>query len=166
MDVTFHVGGETFTAHRCVLAARSPVFMAELFGPWIENAAATGTCVRIDDMEPTVFRALLHFIYTDTLPELKEGDDGGDKVAVAQGLLGAADRYGVERLKLICEDILCVHVDTRTAVTMLELADKHGCHRLMEACIKVLNDMLAKRQLQRVGRVVGGGGWLRGPTSN
>ncbi|OAY76824.1 BTB/POZ and MATH domain-containing protein 2 [Ananas comosus] len=31
-DVTFEVGGETFAAHRCVLAARSPVFRAELFG--------------------------------------------------------------------------------------------------------------------------------------
>jgi speckle-type POZ protein len=47
VDVTFHVGagGETFTAHRCVLAARSPVFMAQLFGPWKENAG-TCTCVR------------------------------------------------------------------------------------------------------------------------
>uniref|UniRef100_A0A453GHI3 BTB domain-containing protein n=1 Tax=Aegilops tauschii subsp. strangulata TaxID=200361 RepID=A0A453GHI3_AEGTS len=31
-DVTFEVGGETFAAHRCVLAARSEVFMAQLFG--------------------------------------------------------------------------------------------------------------------------------------
>jgi hypothetical protein len=89
------------------------------------------------------------------LPEMKEeGDDGGDKVAVAQGLLVAADRYGVERLKLICEDILCIHVEALTAVTMLELGDKYGCHRLMGACIKVLRDMLAKMRLQQVGRVV------------
>ncbi|GJN09609.1 hypothetical protein PR202_ga27630 [Eleusine coracana subsp. coracana] len=32
-DVTFSVGGETFTAHRAVLALLSPVFTAEHFGP-------------------------------------------------------------------------------------------------------------------------------------
>ncbi|KAL6641115.1 hypothetical protein ACP70R_019296 [Stipagrostis hirtigluma subsp. patula] len=31
-DVVFEVGGETFAAHRCVLAACSPVFKAELLG--------------------------------------------------------------------------------------------------------------------------------------
>ncbi|KAJ4818290.1 BTB/POZ/MATH-domain protein [Rhynchospora pubera] len=32
-DVSFNVSGVTFDAHRCVLAARSPVFMAQFFGP-------------------------------------------------------------------------------------------------------------------------------------
>jgi speckle-type POZ protein len=36
-------------------------------------------------MEPRVFRALLHFIYTDALPEVSEKD----KVRMAQGLLVA-----------------------------------------------------------------------------
>lgn len=50
-DVTFEVAGEMFAAHRCVLAARSPVFMAELFGPMREKAMSY---VRVDDMEPDV----------------------------------------------------------------------------------------------------------------
>ena len=32
-DVAFRVSGEMFAAHRCVLAARSAVFKAELYGP-------------------------------------------------------------------------------------------------------------------------------------
>ncbi|KAJ1693289.1 hypothetical protein LUZ63_009987 [Rhynchospora breviuscula] len=32
-DITFEVEGQTFRAHKCVLAASSPVFRAELFGP-------------------------------------------------------------------------------------------------------------------------------------
>jgi speckle-type POZ protein len=32
-DVTFNVRGETFAAHRIILAMRSPVFKAELYGP-------------------------------------------------------------------------------------------------------------------------------------
>ncbi|KAB8112806.1 hypothetical protein EE612_051541, partial [Oryza sativa] len=50
-------------AHRCVLAARSPVFRAELFGPMKESAATA--VITVDDMEAEVFRALLAFIYTD-----------------------------------------------------------------------------------------------------
>jgi speckle-type POZ protein len=39
-DVTFEVVCETFAAQRCVLAARSAVFMAELFGPMKEGTTA------------------------------------------------------------------------------------------------------------------------------
>nr|CAB3480613.1 unnamed protein product [Digitaria exilis] len=64
-DVVFEVGCETFKAHRCVLAARSPVFSAELFGQ-MQESDATGV-VNIGDMEAHVFKALLFFIYTDSL---------------------------------------------------------------------------------------------------
>ncbi|CAD6259526.1 unnamed protein product [Miscanthus lutarioriparius] len=69
-DVTFVVGGRSFPAHRCVLAARSAVFRAELFGPMKEKAA---TRVKVDNMEPSIFEAQLCFVYTDTLPD---GDGG------------------------------------------------------------------------------------------
>ncbi|KAF8685248.1 hypothetical protein HU200_044069 [Digitaria exilis] len=39
-DVTFEVASETFAAHRAVLAARSPVFMAELFGCPLKERAS------------------------------------------------------------------------------------------------------------------------------
>ncbi|XP_039778524.1 BTB/POZ and MATH domain-containing protein 1-like [Panicum virgatum] len=145
-DATFQVGGEVFAAHRCVLAARSGVFMAELFGPGKGTSAAAAAPVRIDGVEPRVFRALLHFIYTDSLPEVEVGEGGGDddEVAMARGLLAAADRFGVESLKLICGDVLCNSIDARTAVDLLELADNHGCPSLKAACVKVIKDLLAK----------------------
>ncbi|EAZ19145.1 hypothetical protein OsJ_34680 [Oryza sativa Japonica Group] len=130
-DITVQVGDETFAAHRCVLAARSPVFTAELFGPMGQNNKET---IHVHDMEPRVFEAMLHFIYNDSLP--KEDDD--EVVAMAQHLLVAADRYGVERLKLICEDTLCSHVDASTAGTTLALAEQHHCEGLKEACFKVV----------------------------
>ncbi|KAI5004539.1 hypothetical protein ZWY2020_031782 [Hordeum vulgare] len=51
-DVVFEVGGETVSAHRCVLAARSPVFAAELRGPMKEGDVAAGGVVRIQDLLP------------------------------------------------------------------------------------------------------------------
>ena len=86
-------------------------------------------------MEPEVFDALLTFIYTDTLPEMKEGEE----CAMAQHLLVAADRYNLERLKLICEDKLCKYIDTGSAATILALAEKHNYHGLKDACFAFLS---------------------------
>uniref|UniRef100_A0A0E0MHC1 BTB domain-containing protein n=1 Tax=Oryza punctata TaxID=4537 RepID=A0A0E0MHC1_ORYPU len=132
-DVTLQVGDEAFPAHRCVLAARSPVFMAELFGPMSQNNKET---IHVHDIEPRVFDAMLHFIYNDSLPKV----DDDEVVAMAQHLLVAADRYGLERLKLISEDTLCSHVDASTAVTALTLAEQHHCEGLKEACFKFMAD--------------------------
>jgi speckle-type POZ protein len=65
-DVTFIVGGQAFPAHKTVLAMRSPVFKDELYGTTTEKD--TNLIIAIDDMQPVVFEALLHFIYTDSLP--------------------------------------------------------------------------------------------------
>jgi speckle-type POZ protein len=89
-DVTFSVCGHLFSAHRCVLAARSPVFKAELFSPMKEKAAQ---CIIIDDMEPRIFEALLHFVYTDSM--IHDNDNKKGKTTTYQHLLVAADRYGV-----------------------------------------------------------------------
>uniref|UniRef100_A0A453RLV7 BTB domain-containing protein n=1 Tax=Aegilops tauschii subsp. strangulata TaxID=200361 RepID=A0A453RLV7_AEGTS len=67
-DVSFVVDGETFPAHRAVLAARSPVFKAELFGSMAES---TMSRVTLEDIDLATFKVFLRFIYTDALP----GDD-------------------------------------------------------------------------------------------
>ncbi|CAN6290294.1 unnamed protein product [Urochloa humidicola] len=130
-DVVFEVGGEAFAAHRCVLAARSPVISADLLGA---AAAAGDGAVRVDGVEPRAFGALLRYAYTDALPEMdKEEED-----AVLRNLLVAADRYGLQRLKLICENKLCRLVSVGAVEITLALAEKHKCDRLKEACLQFL----------------------------
>ncbi|PUZ39012.1 hypothetical protein GQ55_9G245200 [Panicum hallii var. hallii] len=119
-DVVFDVGGQTFAAHRCVLAARSPVFSAELFGTMKESN--TAGVIHVDDMEPQVFKALLYFVYTDSLPKTKNAEDEDEdedeeEDVVSQHLLVAADRYNLERLKLA----------------------QHHCEGLKKACFHFLN---------------------------
>lgn len=142
-DVAFEVGGETFKAHRCVLAARSPVFSAELLGQMKEGgaAAAGGGVVRIDDMEARAFKALLSFVYTDSLslPEMSKEEEEG---AMFQHLLVAADRYDLERLKLMCEQKLCSCIEASTLATILALAEQHRCHGLKKACFSFLSSPL------------------------
>ncbi|XP_044359433.1 BTB/POZ and MATH domain-containing protein 2-like [Triticum aestivum] len=133
-DVTFEVGGETISAHRRVLAARSRVFKAELFGP-MKEGTSTASAIHIDDMEPRVFRAMLAFIYCDSEPEM-EKEDGED--AICQLLLVAADRYDLQRLKLICEAKICGFIGVNTTTTILELAENHHCDGLRKACYNFL----------------------------
>ncbi|CAL5039871.1 unnamed protein product [Urochloa decumbens] len=145
-DITLVVSGESFTAHKAILASRSPVFMAEFFGHMKEKCSPR---VEIKDMEVAVFRAMLHFIYTDSAPELDLPEDG---TAIAQHLLVAADRYGIDRLKLICEDKLYDGISVDTAATTLALAEQHGCSHLeliiliieavMVSCPSAMNDLL------------------------
>jgi speckle-type POZ protein len=86
-------------------------------------------------MQPAVFKALLHFIYTDSLPSMEDLDDDENEEMVKH-LLVAADRYAIERLKLICEGILCKSLEVQSVATMLALADQHQCSRLKDACVE------------------------------
>ena len=59
-DVNFEVNGEIFTAHKLVLAARSPVFRAQLFGPMKDHNTH---CIKIEDVEAPVFKVhYIHFV--------------------------------------------------------------------------------------------------------
>ena len=55
-DVSFEVDGEVFAAHKLVLAACSPVFRAQLFGPLKDKNTES---IKVEDMEAPVFKVLL-----------------------------------------------------------------------------------------------------------
>ncbi|RCV39111.1 hypothetical protein SETIT_8G197400v2 [Setaria italica] len=134
VDVKLKVRDKQFLAHKNVLAARSSVFMAELFGPLKEGEADS---VEIHGMEPVVFKAMLDFIYTDNVPKVRTGEE----IAMAQNLLVAADRYDLKRLKMICEHNLCSRITKKTAATTLVLAEQHGCNGLKKACFAFLSSL-------------------------
>ncbi|CAA7400014.1 unnamed protein product [Spirodela intermedia] len=135
-DVCFDVDGDIFYAHKLVLATRSPVFRAQLFGPMKDQN--TG-CIKVEDIEAPVFKALVHFIYWDSLPNMEELTGLSAKWAstmMAQHLLAAADRYALERLRLLCEAKLCEDVAINTVATTLALAEQHHCFQLKTVCLK------------------------------
>uniref|UniRef100_A0A0A9EWD1 BTB domain-containing protein n=1 Tax=Arundo donax TaxID=35708 RepID=A0A0A9EWD1_ARUDO len=135
-DVTFEVQGEAFAAHKIVLAMRSPVFKAKFYGSEREKS---GDCIAIEDMQPAVFRTLLHYIYTDSLPQGMNDDVGDDsKQEMIRHLLVAADQYGVNRLKLMCEDVLCRSLSVGSVATTLAFADEHDLCILKDTCIEFI----------------------------
>ncbi|XP_020178334.2 BTB/POZ and MATH domain-containing protein 1-like [Aegilops tauschii subsp. strangulata] len=106
--------------------------MAEL----LRSPAATR--IRVDGTDAGVFKALLHFIYTDALPE--EMAKRETLATMAKPLLVAADRYKLDRLKLICEEALCGHINIFSVGATLAFAEQHCCRVLKEACMHFLAD--------------------------
>ncbi|CAO2184332.1 unnamed protein product [Urochloa humidicola] len=133
-DVSFAVGGETFRVHRAVLAARSPVFKAQLFG---SMADANMDHITLHDIRPETFRIVLRFIYTDALPSDKDLGimSSSTAIDVFQELLAAADMYQLERMKLVCAQKLWECVSTENVAMMLGCAEMHSCPELKDGCL-------------------------------
>ncbi|OEL37213.1 BTB/POZ and MATH domain-containing protein 2 [Dichanthelium oligosanthes] len=130
-DVSFVVVGETIPAHRAVLAARSDVFKAELFG---SMADATSSSITLRDIEPATFKAMLGFMYTDELPEEDDGL-GNSTIEMTQHLLAAADRYALDRLKLIGARRIWGNLTVETFASTLVLAETYNCPELKSKCV-------------------------------
>ncbi|KAJ9543365.1 hypothetical protein OSB04_023072 [Centaurea solstitialis] len=164
MDVSFEVKGETFPAHKLVLAARSPVFRAQLFGPMKDQSSR---CIEVEDIEPPVFKAMLHFMYWDSLPDMEELTGLNTKWAstlMYQHLLAAADRYGCNcSVRLIFAKTLhkhrCNHIGVGRAAPLSRLKavclkfvalpenlravmQTDGFDYLRESCPHVLTELL------------------------
>uniref|UniRef100_A0ACD5ZVP0 Uncharacterized protein n=2 Tax=Avena sativa TaxID=4498 RepID=A0ACD5ZVP0_AVESA len=129
-DVSFIIDGEIFPAHRAVIAARSPVFRAELFGSMAE---ATMSSITLHDITPATFRVMLRFIYTDEFPREDELMDSS--IEMLQNLLAAADRYAIDKLKLMCAQKLWDNVTVDTVATILACAETYNCTKLKNECL-------------------------------
>ncbi|KAJ4783993.1 BTB/POZ and MATH domain-containing protein 2 [Rhynchospora pubera] len=140
-DVTFELEGEIISAHRLILACCSPVFRAELFGSMVETNCK---CIKIVDMKPLVFRGMLHYMYTDSLPDIEDlvsgvtSDMNVSSTILYQHLLVAADRYALEGLKALCEMRLRKTISVDTVVSFLALADQHNSIFLKEGCLEFI----------------------------
>ncbi|XP_044971814.1 BTB/POZ and MATH domain-containing protein 1-like [Hordeum vulgare subsp. vulgare] len=147
-DVTFVVEQAEIQAHRLILAMRSPVFAAELLG---EMREGTTRRVMVDDMSASTFRAMIRFIYTDELRikgktpatkkvvGCKEKRAAMRRLAMALDLLVAADRYDIEKLRLMCEKTLSESIDTTSVMpTLMAVHGRHTCRQLEASCIDYL----------------------------
>ncbi|KAK8733307.1 hypothetical protein OTU49_006572 [Cherax quadricarinatus] len=126
-DVTLSVSGREFQAHKAILAARSPVFAA-MFAHEMEERKHNR--VEIQDVDHEVLREMLRFIYTGKATNLEK---------MADDLLAAADKYALERLKVMCEEALCTNLSTENAADVLILADLHSADQLKAQAIEFIN---------------------------
>uniref|UniRef100_A0A6V7JA52 BTB domain-containing protein n=1 Tax=Bracon brevicornis TaxID=1563983 RepID=A0A6V7JA52_9HYME len=128
-DLTIIVGEEKISAHKAFLVARSPVFAAE-FSIKLQKSSRM-VILEIPDMEPKIIRAMLEFIYTDRVTDLGQ---------IASGLIVAAHKYDLKRLKIMCQESLYENLSTTTAAHTLVIADQYGSPALTQATINFIAD--------------------------
>ncbi|EDL38714.1 mCG1041469 [Mus musculus] len=119
-DCCLLVASHEFKAHKAILEARSPVFRA-MFEHEMEERLANPT--EIHDLDPKVFKEMMGFVYTGKVPHLQSH-------YMATDVLTAADKYGLEGLKVLCEDALCRNLSVENAAHTLILADLHNIQQL------------------------------------
>ncbi|CAJ1919755.1 unnamed protein product [Sphenostylis stenocarpa] len=137
-DVTFSLGGERFRAHKLILATRSSVFET-----WLSNGVGNDDKeIVLTDIEHKIFKALLHFIYTDTLMEDEDLFmwESSSLLSVSESfpakLLAAAEKYDLPRLKMMCESVLCKDISIDSVAYILVVADRYRATQLMETVTK------------------------------
>lgn len=139
-----------------ILTARSPVFAA-MFEHEMEERKQNR--VAISDVDHEVLKEMLRFIYTGKAPNLeKMADDllaAADKVcSFASYIMSCPMRYAIqnancsplsdlqyalEKLKVMCEEALCVNLSVETAAETLILADLHSADQLKAQTIDFIN---------------------------
>jgi len=125
-DVTFVVENQSVYATRAHLAARSEHFRALFYGGMRESSDAQEQIV-LQDLAHPVFLLLLEYIYTDQV-----GDISSD---LAVHLLIAAERFLLDRLKALCEDIIRKSISIDNVVQIMMTAKAHRADGLKDICM-------------------------------
>lgn len=116
-DVTIQLdNGEKIGAHRAVLLARTKMV--------IDGEDAL---VKVDDVDPRVFKHFLHYVYSAEHVEPLT-------VPRARQLLMMAERFKMGDLKEECANFMLSHIDVGNAVDLLSWAHERSSPQLEEAC--------------------------------
>lgn len=122
-DITFELDdGQHVHAHK-LLCVRCDYFKNMLAGEFRESKQRV---IPIQNISHDVFLSLLEYLYTDEV-EIK--------LEMAMDLFVAADQFGVERLKKLCEKNILVSINTENAATILQAANLHHAHGLRQSCM-------------------------------
>lgn len=138
-DVTLTCNSREFQCHKAILTARSPV-LAAMFEHEMKERQLN--LVQIEDMDPEVMADMLRFIYTGKPRHLE---------SMAADLLAAADKYALERLKIMCEEALCNNLSVENVSEVLILADRHSAEQLKAQAIEFINNRHATDVMETPG---------------
>ncbi|KAL0821907.1 hypothetical protein ABMA28_005306 [Loxostege sticticalis] len=126
-DCVFLFGTDKLVpSHKLVLAAASPVFATMFFGGMPEGSSP----IRVDDIQPDSFIAMLKYIYTDNI------DIGSFEDACA--LYYAANKYMLSHLQRQCMDYLLHNLTATHCFLAYEFAQMFNESNLINACEELM----------------------------
>jgi hypothetical protein len=133
-DITFSVAGQTFAAHKSILAVTAPALLLEIKDPSLSDDG-DAVIELITDIQPGTFENLISFCYTNQLTTT----NGCSSYEEGKDLLRAADRFECVPLKLFVESMIVERfLDDTNAADCLLLAKSHSCAYLEEAATCVV----------------------------
>lgn len=128
-DVTITApDGKSFYLHKCILSAHSIVF-ERMFK--IEMKEKNQNTVKIEDIQYDVLEELFRFIYTGKISDRA--------VKIINELFIAAEKYCIESLKELCEDIMTNNLDNDNAMDYLKFAMMTHAEKLEFEAIKYVS---------------------------
>jgi len=119
-DILLKVGEKKFHAHKEILMLRSRIFEAMFNSDTKERRESS---VVIEDFDETIVEEMILFMYTDTCTRIGE---------IAKDLLAAADKYFIDKMKLLCEIELTKQMDVKNACEISKVAEAYNSETLTD----------------------------------
>ncbi|KAK4420668.1 BTB/POZ domain-containing protein [Sesamum alatum] len=126
-DIVINASDGSITAHRAVLASRSPVFRS-MFSHDLKEKEMSA--INISDMSLEACQAFLNYIYGNIRNE--------EFLAHRLALLQAADKYDISDLKEACHESLLEDIDTKNVLERLQNASLYQLPKLKSSCMRYL----------------------------
>ncbi|KAG9416335.1 hypothetical protein AC1031_000736 [Aphanomyces cochlioides] len=127
-DVVFLVESRRIFGHRAILAARCAHFKAMFSSGMRESREME---IPVPSIRIPVFLALLEYLYNDTVSTKMTAE-------MAIELYAAADMYGLDRLKDLCESIVQKGLVVENAAYLLQAADELQALRLRDISMRFI----------------------------
>ncbi|KAL9956368.1 hypothetical protein ACROYT_G037835 [Oculina patagonica] len=130
-DVMLQVEGQTFAAHRCVLAASSKFFYSLFTNDMKEKSA---TIVTLEGITLSVMDLLLSYLYTGEI-QVSEAN--------AEDLIAAANYLLLPRLKNIACKFIERHMSSSNCIFNYLFAEKYECKELQKYAAELIKQNFA-----------------------
>ena len=128
-DVTITVKGKEFKAHKVVLAAASPFFLA-LLTSGMQESNEKLIKIELEEATAPVMEDVLKYVYTGNVSVTEER---------AHNLIATADYLLIPSLKTITGNFLRDIVKIENCVSNYYFAEKYQCDELKEKSCEVIN---------------------------
>lgn len=122
-DVTLFAGGETFPAHRNVLAVSCPYFY-KLFTSDMREKTSETVNLEALEVSANVIDTLLTYLYTGMIDVTQLN---------AEEILISADYFLITEVKLMASEELISKTDVSNCLYYLDFAERYNCERLAQA---------------------------------
>lgn len=119
-----------FRAHRAIICSRCEYFRRALLSGMKEDINRK---ITVQDTSPVIFRRFLLYLYGAPIDKTV----GADQICELM-LLG--DRYSLDELKDICEQILKAQIDEESVILLLSIADRFNANTLKSNCLSFISN--------------------------